>query len=175
MTLKLLQHTNAHFKTTIFTGSCRFLWFTFILWSLGLSLWWRLGLSLHFILIGRLQQNLWQRLLTCGLACQSQRCFILKVCICLRLHVLHLALSLCGWIGARDTFIAQIPHVQKSLHQRLDEFCWACQWALMETGHREGNVVWLRVVARSISAWKHWSVATEHLNSCRNLWGGMNP
>lgn len=160
----MMQHKNTHFKTFHWH-----LWFTFILSSLCLSLWWSLGLSLHFILVWCLQHHLWQRLLIFGLVSRSVRCSALPVCVCLRVRLLRLSLSLCSWMGHRGTFIAQIPHVQQSLHQRLDKFCWACLRALAEAGHREDNVVWLRVVARSISVRKHGPVAAEHLNSCRNL------
>lgn len=137
--------------------------------SLSLSLCWGLGLCLHFILVRCFQQHLWQCLLIFGWVNRPLRCFVLPVCVCLCVCFLHLSLPLWGWVEDRVTFIAQIPHVQQSLHQRLDKFCWACLWALVEAGDGEDDVVWLRVVAGSISILNHRSVAAEHLNSCRNL------
>lgn len=149
------------------------LWISSVLQTLCRSLWWSLRLSLHFSLVWCLQHNLWQCLLILGQVSWSLRCFVLPVCVCLRVRLQLLTLSLRCRAGAGVTFIAQILHVKEPLHQTLDKFCWRCLWALTEAGHREDNVVWLRIVARSISVWNHRSVAAEHLNSSRNLRGGL--
>lgn len=128
---------------------------------------WSLGLSLHCSLVWCLHQNLWQCWLILGQVSRYLLCFALPVCVCLRVRLQRPALSLHFDTGV--TFIAQIPHVQEPLHQTLDKYCWTCLRALMETGHAEDNVVWLRVVTRSISVRKHGSVAAEHLHSSRNL------
>lgn len=67
--------------------------------------------------------------------------------------------------------IAQIPHIQQSLLQVLHKLCWACLWALVETGHREEDVVWPGVVADPVSVLDHRSVAAEHLHGGGDLRG----
>lgn len=151
------------------TGTDCFLWFTFVLQSLCLSLWWSLCLSLRSTLVRCLHQNLWQCLRILDQVRWFLWCFVLPVCFRLCVSLQCLTFSLRGWIWARVAFIAQIPHLQESLHQTLDKFCWTCLWAIVETGHREDNVVWLRVVTHSISIWNNGSIAAEHLNSSRDL------
>ena len=159
--------TNSHHH--YFTHS--FLLFTSVLHRLSLSLWWGLSLSLHFSLLRCLQQNLRHCLLILAQLSRSLLCFALPVCVCLRVRLQRLTWSLLIWIGV--AFIAQIPHVEESLHQTLDKVSRACLRALTETGHGEDDVVWLRVVARPISIWNHGSVTAEHLNSSGNLRGEM--
>lgn len=92
---------------------------------------------------------------------------VLPVCACL--SVWPLTLSFYVWIRGSITFIAQILHVQQAPRQWLHKFCRAGLWALMEAGHGEDDVIGLRVVTRSVSVWKHRSIAAEHINRCRNL------
>ena len=149
------------------TDTDSFLRFASILQSISLR--WSLGLGLHVSLLWTLHQNPQERLLTLCRVRWSLLWFFLPVCFRLRVHLQCLTSSVLDWIWARAAFMAQIPHVQESLHQALHEFCWARLLALAEAGHWEDDVVWLRVVARAVSVWNHRSITAEHLNGGRDL------
>lgn len=124
---------------------------------------WGLGLCVHVGLFWTLHQNLRDCFLTLsGVGC-SLRCF--RLCVHLQLQTV----SLLGWFRATVTFIAQISHVLEPLHQALHKFCRTRLRTLVETGHREDYVIWLRVIASSVSIWNHRPITAEHLYSGWNL------
>lgn len=124
---------------------------------------WGLGLCGHVGLFWTLHHNLRDCLLTLS----GVRCSLWCFQLCVHLHLR--TVSLLCWRRATVTFVAQISHVLEALHQTLYKFCRTRLRALVETGHREDYVIWLRVIARSVSIWNHWSITAEHLHSGWNL------